>query len=83
MARKTKTPKLGTRARPAYQQFCWVPKDTRHVSGVIVKYARGADEETVPCITLRGHWLRKAGFPIGSRVLIQVGSQGNLSIDRI
>jgi len=85
MTHKTKTPKLGSRVRPAYQRFCWVPKDTRRVIGVLRVVAGGnsAIKHQIPCITMRGDWLRKAGFPIGSRFLIQVDTRGSMTIDRI
>jgi toxic protein SymE len=36
----------------------------------------------VPCLRLRGRWLREAGFEIGRSVRVEV-SEGRLTIERV
>jgi len=68
--------------RPAHQKVCWIPKEIRHVASVMRTDVRGKQRK-VPSITLRGDWLRAAGFAPESPVLIRVVVRGQVVIDRL
>lgn len=76
------TEKQKQRNRAPHQKVCWIPKEVRRVATIARTDTRDAKKRKVPCLVFRGDWLRDAGFPPGTPILVRVVVHGQLVVDR-